>query len=826
MKFGSTKAVSLAATAIAAVLATPAVAQTQPQTGNTEAGAGDIIVTARRVEERLQDVPISITVFSQEQLSARNVASATDLAAYTPSLSLNSRYGPDKSSFAIRGFSQDLNTLPSVGVYFAEAVAPRLNSNITSGNGAGPGAMFDLQNVQVLKGPQGTLFGRNTTGGAILIVPHKPTDRFEGYVEGTYGNYDAKRVQAVINIPLADSFKVRLGVDRYKRDGYLNNRSGVGPKDFNNINYIAARLSILADLTPDLENYTIATYSHSNTHGMIPKLAFCDPTSTALLKTAMCNEIAAEQAAGYGYYDVSNSVADPYVRNTTWQVINTTTWRASDTVTVKNIASYGQASEAYQFSLGGDNIAPPFVIVHPGPNRRQGDQYTFTEELRLEGRTADSRLTWQAGGYLERSQPTRGVKGQEQYTQILSTCTDVYTFQCNPFVGTIPAGQIGIARNVYYYRNNGLYAQATYKLTDQLSVTGGIRYTWDWQKEVSDNVKIQPFPASLGGTRYTCSRAVTPSPNPGAVMTIGGYCTRIFSTKSQKPTWLIDVDYKPVQDLLVYAKFARGYRGGGINEANVGAEKWNPEYVDNYEVGVKTSFHGAVSGTFNVNGFLNNFSDQQVSVFIPQCTIVVPGCTNPAPTGINGIANVGKSRIKGVEVDGSLNFGNLRFDFGYAYLDTKIIAATASFCDNTRFICSAAVYPAIGSALVYSPKNRITVSASYALPLPSSVGKVSFGATFTHTDSQFSSHSDDAAFAAGKIPYNASIAPATNLLNLNVDWKSVAGSPIDLALFASNVTKQKFYVAAGNGLASSGGDSLIVGEPRIYGVRLKFRFGS
>ena len=248
MRKSTTMWLTLAATALTPLLAVPALAQDAQ--GAEGGSASDIVVTARRIEERLQDVPISITVFSQEQLTNRNIASSTDLAAYTPSLAVNSRYGPDKSSFAIRGFSQDLNTLPSVGVYFAEVVAPRLNSNITSGNGAGPGSMFDLQNVQVLKGPQGTLFGRNTTGGSILLVPRRPTDKLEGYVEGTYGNYDAMRVQAVLNIPLADTFKVRLGVERYKRDGYLRNVSGIGPDDFNDVNYFAARLSILAAAPP------------------------------------------------------------------------------------------------------------------------------------------------------------------------------------------------------------------------------------------------------------------------------------------------------------------------------------------------------------------------------------------------------------------------------------------------------------------------------------------------------------------------------------------------------------------------------------------------
>src|SRR5262249_29593889 len=132
----------------------------------------EIVVTARRTEERLQDVPISIAVFNQEQLANRNVTNAVDLATYTPSLSVNNNYGNENASFAIRGFVQDAGTPPSVGTYFGDVVAPRGPTQGTAaGDGLGPGSFFDLQNVQILKGPQGTLFGRNTTGGAIVLVP-------------------------------------------------------------------------------------------------------------------------------------------------------------------------------------------------------------------------------------------------------------------------------------------------------------------------------------------------------------------------------------------------------------------------------------------------------------------------------------------------------------------------------------------------------------------------------------------------------------------------------------------------------------------------------
>jgi len=246
-----------------------------------EAEDETITVTARRFEERLQDVPISITVLSQSQISDRNITTATELATYTPSLATNQRFGPDKASFSVRGFSQIDTTSPTVGVYFNDVVALRANAGTTSGNGAGPGAFFDLQNVQVLKGPQGTLFGRNTTGGAILLVPTKPTDKLEGYVEGSLGNYNLIRVQGVLNVPLSDSVRVRLGVDRQKRDGYMRNKSPVGPKDFADSNYLSLRAGIVADLTPDLENYLLARYSRSNTHGMKMRLFECNDFPTA-----------------------------------------------------------------------------------------------------------------------------------------------------------------------------------------------------------------------------------------------------------------------------------------------------------------------------------------------------------------------------------------------------------------------------------------------------------------------------------------------------------------------------------------------------------------
>ncbi len=171
-----------------------------------------------------------------------------------------------------------MRTAASVAVYFADVVAPRGGGSVSSGDGAGPGAFFDLQNVQILKGPQGTLFGRNTTGGAIQLVPQEPTKKFVGYLELSDGNFDMHRYQGVLNFPIADNIRARFGVDKQTRDGYLDNLSDIGPSHFANIDYTSGRASVMWDITDALSNYTIYNYTYSQNNGSVQARSFqCAP---------------------------------------------------------------------------------------------------------------------------------------------------------------------------------------------------------------------------------------------------------------------------------------------------------------------------------------------------------------------------------------------------------------------------------------------------------------------------------------------------------------------------------------------------------------------
>lgn len=818
------KMAGLSTIACAAVLAAPVWADEQPHleaVTTSGSGADDIIVTARRSEESMQDVPISISVFTNEQISQRNIVTAADLGTYTPGLSVNGQYGPDKASFVIRGFVQQQYTAPSVGVYFADVVAPRTGSQQTGGNGAGVGSYFDLQNVQVLKGPQGTLFGRNTTGGAILLVPQKPTYDLEGFVEGSVGNFDMRRVQAALNVPLSDTFRVRLAVDRNKRDGYLRNRSGIGPKRYGDTDYWAARLSIVADLTPDLENYTIASMSESDVVGSASRMFACDPARNTQGTVNACDQINRHNARGDDFWDVESNLLSPLHRVKQWQIINTTTWQASDTLTVKNIASYSEYEESANFSVSSDNatvrdlpgvadpsfVGLPFMFVELAPGRERGRtrQHTFTEELQLQGVAFDDRLRWQVGGYLEKSVPP---SPNQIHAAVNMNCTNATALECISPFGL--GGMVSSYRAELRYNNKGLYGQATFNLTPQLAVTGGIRYTMDKIRAVDTSTDY--VLSTSGPIQQTCANVVYFRNPDGTRILVDnpGQCSKTFIEKSSRPTWLIDLEYKPIDDVMLYAKYTRGYRQGGIAPNNYGKETWGPEKVDSYEIGAKTKFgSGEVRGYFNIAGFYNDFSDQQLTAFM------IPSADSGLPGGA-AIINAGKSVIKGIDVDGSVTlFDQLQLDAGYAYLDAKVKSVVIpTLPADSPFV---AVLPTArsGDRLGYSPKHRITVSGTWTLPLNESIGEVSLGATYVYTARQVVINGN---------PYGT--LPSSNLFNLNAAWNNVLGHPVDLSFFMTNVTDEYAPMAVNGTWFSEGYETYMGNAPRMWGARLRYRFGN
>jgi iron complex outermembrane receptor protein len=787
---------------------------------------GDIIVTARRVEERLQDVPISIQVFNQQQLTEHNVTNSSELAQYTPSLSANANFGADETTFAIRGFNQDQGSPPSVAVYFADVVSPRGNGNgIPIGDGANHGDFFDLANVQVLKGPQGTLFGLNTTGGAVLFVPQKPTSEFGGYAELSYGNYSMHREEGALNLPISDTVRFRLAVDQMRRDGYLNNESGIGPARLEDTNYVAARASLVVDLTPNLENYTIASFTRSDVNGGVQKVISCDPAATFGGLFA-CPQLAGEQAKGEGFYSVEQDLTHPETLTYNYQLINTTTWHASDAFTIKNIASYSQDFARVNNALFGTNWPlgpgiPPLVFstIQSAPGDWTSAEFTFTDELQVQGTVLNDRLTYQGGLYVEGSDPISAGGNQSPVfascynAAVLATCSDPFGIGTTAALGfPVHVGSVNYTVGTTTYRDYGVYEQSTYTITDQLKATAGARFTYDTAsstaQRITNQFPVEP-PFTQGVTSFCTDLTTTPN-----------NCFQTTSETSHAPTWLVDLEYKPIDDLMVYGKYSRGYRAGGVfanSPANY--RSFEPEKLDSFETGIKTTFNGPVRGTFDATAFYNNFRNQQLQASFD----AAPGAA-VSPT--TGIINAGKSRIWGAELEATLTpVTGLTFDVNYTYLRTEITAIASVVSTDPNYIVGAEI--PVGSPLELSPKNKLVASVNYTLPLPTSIGKISGGVTFSHTDKQLANYvylGAPSNIAAEGGDY--SWLDKRNLLDANASWNSIMGSTIDVSFFGTNLTNQQYYAyIPGLGTPAVGFETAVLGEPRMFGVRARYRFG-
>jgi iron complex outermembrane receptor protein len=832
-------------------LAVPAGAQTAaPEAAPADSAADveEIVVTARRVEERAQDVPISMTVFNQNQLNAHNITDGVSLAAYTPSLSTNSEFGTEGTSFAMRGFRQEIDTTASVAVYFADVVSPRGGSAGTNtGDGAGPGAFFDLQNVQVLKGPQGTLFGRNTDGGAILLVPQKPTGLFEGTVDATAGSHGMYRTQGILNVPVDDKLRLRFGIDHESRDGYLNviNSDG-GPSHLSDINYTAARASAVWDILPNVENYTVGSISVSDHYGVGQKEFACNSASElgALLA---CPQFAVDSKGGF--WDVENDTPFAKSRAEQWQFINTTSWTANDNLIVKNIASYAHLTNTIYNDLFGTNWKMPaqlydaqfnafvpdpfagapisFTNVITAPGHKDNDMADMTEELQFQGHELDSRLVWQAGAYAEFNEP-QARTGVTSGTTI--SCTNILDLQCTDVLGALGNAE-GFAGTVNYqvgrirYHDYGIYEQSSYNLTDKLKLTEGLRYTLDSAEAHYDegyyhffqpnqpalfcDYTTSPYNFGVEVTQLLAGQraALAPAPGPDA-------CSVSLKKNSEAPTWILGLDYKVIDSMLVYGKYARGYRQGSVSPTGPeGVSTFNPEKVESFEVGTKNSLDRFVRGTFNVALFYNNFRDQQISEGF-ECPATNPEC-GAAPN--IGIVNAGHSHTYGAEIESTLSlFKGMTLAFSYAYIESALVSinkvalpAGSPYGNPTDTVTP-------GSAIPLTPQNKVSTTATYVLPLASHLGRVSTAVNYTYQSSEIQS-----GYTA--TPYYKT--GGYGLTNLNLDWNGIYGSRFDAGMFATNVFDQRYYTFVTGVYNSVGAEFGQVGEPRMFGGHVRVNFG-
>ncbi len=754
------------------------VAQAQEGAARVSEDPGsDIVVTARRREESAQTVPVSVTAFNEEMLREKAVVSTQDLTYTTPGLNVAPQTSRDTPSIVIRGQRRATAGAwaPSVVTYFADVPLPNEGSIVPT---------FDVGSIQVLKGPQGTLFGRNTTGGALLLYPTAPGYDLEGYGQVTLGSYNETTFEGAVNVPIvSEHIALRLAGQIARRDGYTKNHGIGGDLDDRNNN--AFRASLLIEPVEGLKNVTVLDWyrARENGTGTVLNGVYPNPAvpgggtaRTAANRpyfdcgVAGCDiDIALSEQQAAGVRDISTSI-DPYSNRTFWGVANTTTLDVG-TVTFKNIFGYRSSKVDAARDMDGTYLA-----LYDGVSNTNVQQYS--NEFQVMGKLFGDRLDWIVGAFYLKSDPS-GLNGSVTYSAVTPGKTFTYNENYNTSTSKALFGQIGYAF--------GGFAEG-------LRFNGGFRYTWD--KSSGCSVATLDSAAHIG---------------PDDCATSGG---KTGSEKSSAPTWTLGLDYKVNEDVFLYVTNRRGYRSAGFNQSGMspyfdGFETFKPEKVTDYEAGVKSSWQvGGVKGRFNIAAYTSKYNNIQRSIF-PGADFDGDGNSANDPSSL--IINAAKATIKGSEFDFSITpaYGFTLSGFG-AYTDAKY----------DEYDAPPAFIPLLGNNPVnnkfsYTPKWTIGGGARYAHNL-GDFAELVFNANWFHSTKVW--------YVERPLDTNG-IQKAYDTVNLKLDLNNIEGRGIDLGFFVRNLFDVTYAAAGGVVTPSVTSTTLVYNEPRVFGAQLRVSFG-
>ncbi len=768
---GAGLAALLCATAPAYAETPAAPAAAAPVAVDTTPSNPDIVVTARRIEEKLQTVPVAIAAFGATSLAERGIESQADLQIATPGLTVRETGSSDQLNYSIRGQSIDAFSFssPAVATYFNDVPI----------GGAAATSFFDLGSIQVLKGPQGTLFGRNATGGAVLYATAKPEMRNSGYIKATYGSYNNAEVEGAINIALNSDWALRVAGDLHTRDGFqhnleLNTHPG-------SIDSKMGRISLLyAPSGSKFSNLITAQFGHFgglvtstkliNANGINLPSTYFDPVTNStqpLVKnlanvygiggpgqnvglpfgfTSLNDYISKLPKIGfYDFYGTQNDQRDGYSS----AITDTARYDVNENLTIKNIAGYNRVSS----HENSDIAASPYDFLLVGGGSTPQDQgYTFatkqwSEEIQASGNFG--KLKYIVGGFIAQD---------KESTRIPLTVT--------PDLG---APYLGPYSFVTTDKSRALYAQLGYALTSKINLSGGLRGTWE-------SVDITQDSDSL------------------LAVVNGGIHTR----KDAKPSWLAGIDYTPTEGVMVYFNQRGSWRTGGFNGTSAAsfpnASTFLPETTYDFEAGMKLS--GVVAG---MNGHLN------IAVYDQ----VVNNVQRAPYLNISALAgNVHRAIIKGIEIDGGLNLTQwLEVGGAFTYTDAKYTDPNASVA---------------GANFVFGPYGDT----------PKTVGSGYFRLhqRLANQQGELVLRGDvyaQSTFFFGNL--NNTIVPGTQLpgyalVNVRAEWNNVLGSQFSASAYVTNLGNRNYYVGGFPLGAVDGGNSVIVGTPRMYGLQLGAKF--
>jgi iron complex outermembrane receptor protein len=721
----------------------PAYAQdnAKPDSAAVAADTGsdqDIVVTARRREESLLDVPIAVTAFSGASLEKAGAIDITDVSNVTPNVTFeNSRATNSTLTAFIRGVGQQ-DPVPGfeagVGIYLDDVYLNRPQANVLD--------IYDVERIEVLRGPQGTLYGRNTIGGALKYVTRKLPHDFEVKAKGTYGSYNQIDGIVSVSVPVADWMRVGGSFARLTRDGFGRNLN-LGIDNYNK-DVLAARGTIELE-TPDSRLFVRITgdYTHDmsnprNGHRLIPGLFSGAPVLADVFDTqAGLNNPHQDVQAGGGSMSITADL--------------------SDHVTLRSISAY---REDRSYSPIDFDALPTVDLDVPG--RYYNNQ--TSQEFQL----------------LYKSDKLNGIFGYYYLGAKASTSFDVLLSTTGALIG-VPGLNAYTAGDVRT-ETSSFYGDFTYDFTPQISLSVGGRYTWDNRKShILKQTKAFGTSPEFGGTTAVVLSTATDFH--------GEANFKRFTPRAS-------LSFKPTENHMLYASYSEGFKGGGFDPRGSGTSapdtnhdgvrsaqeiynylSFDPESVRTYEIGWKGSFFERRL-TFALDGFYSDYKDVQ----IPGSTGIDTNGDGINDTFIGITSNAAKARLKGIELEANAQLARdfagtgsaITFSGTFGYIDAKYLT----------FVGPTGVD--IASVRVFQNTPKWTASGTLGFALPVASGSLTGSTTLSYRSltNQFETAS----------PFLDQ--PGYSLLDASLVYSFGSDGRFSLGLHGKNLT-DKHYITSG-----------------------------
>jgi len=750
----------------------PALAQSEGNDAPVAFTVEEITVTARKREESLQHTPVAVTAFTGEGLEARNLTDLMGVADFAPNVDIRSSNAGSgsgsNSQITIRGVGQLdflITTDPGVGTYVDGIYFARSMGGVMD--------LLDLERVEILRGPQGTLYGKNTIGGAINLISRKPGDEFGGSVEVTAGRFNRIDARGSVNIPVVENeLAALISVSSKNADGYgyrTTDNADLGTEE-STAARAALRWTPSEAVTVDLA-----------LDGTRKRQSSVVTTLTAVNEAApVLNLYNAVSMLSGGVNPLYVPVVpeDPFVSSGSgpnrddldaWGMSAIVTWESGE-LTLKSLTAYRELSA--HFGRDGDNSTVPYLHTE-----NDVDQDQFSQEFQLSGLHMDGRLKWVAGVYYfeEDAKDFTKTKLASSLYQGLEALPSAMI----PIAPGVFAGGAGNPVNALFdndflidsaidITNYSGYAHATYNITKQLGLTVGARYTHEKKDYFINDVRAS------SGVPIVDNVSIDDS----------------WSSFSPKG----GLEYQVNDDVLTYFTVSRGFKSGGFNgRPTTSAEEvqsFDPEYLTAYELGLKSDLLDRRL-RINVTGFYYDYTDIQLTV-------------STATASGNFVAlteNAGKARSKGLELE-----------LQAAPVNGLLIEGAVGYIDAEYRDVGTAQNVTLDSAFVNTPEWTANSSVSYSLPLANG-GSLTFRGNWSYRSKYYVNPQNDEAMAQdGFSLFGARVTYA----DPDGRWK--------LAAFGTNLTNKKYINNGVGTLDSFGLAEAYFGRPREWGVMVKANF--